>query len=144
MDRFWDTSAIVPLLIEETHSRSARALSRADSRKIVWQFTETEAVSALTKHARGEHPMTEDELDGALERLDVLATRWTVVQALDSEALDDMRASARALMRRHPLVSGDALQLAAALDYFDPPKGYGFVVVDGTLARAAAAEGFNV
>lgn len=144
MARFWDTSAIVPLLAEEEHSQGSRTLARGDSDFVVWQFTETEAVSALTKRRRAQPKFSKDELTEGLRRLDGLAARWTVVSALDKDKLAVIRRRARALLLKHPLRAGDALQLAAALTFFDPPLKRGFVVIDGDLAEAADAEGFRV
>ncbi|MBI3723847.1 type II toxin-antitoxin system VapC family toxin [bacterium] len=132
------------MLVEERHSPGARGLARQDPAVVVWQFAETEAVSALTKRTRMQPPLSEVGLKAALERLDVLAGRWKVIQALDEEKLKIVRARARALMLRYQLRAGDALQLAAALIYFDPPHRHGFVVVDGDLAEAADAEGLTV
>jgi uncharacterized protein len=141
--KFWDSSALVPLIVEQQHSPGARDLYRADSGLIVWQYTHTEIVSALTKLTRQEE-LDENDRDEALGRLDGLAARWEVVQSLDQAALNEDRERARELMLMYPLQSGDALQLTAALAYFDRPAGRGFVVVDRLLARAAAAEGFDV
>ncbi len=134
----------MPLLTEEQHSDGSRIIYRGDPDVVAWQFTETEAVSALTKLTRGHPPLSEDARDEALERLDRLASRWEIVRTFDEAKLGAVRAHARALMLRHPLRAGDALQLAAALNYFDPPYRRGFVVIDGALADAAQAEGFTV
>jgi uncharacterized protein len=143
VERFWDSSAIVPLLVEEPHSAGARDLYRVNPALVVWQYTHTEVVSAITKLVR-QGDLDAVGRDLALRHLDSLARRWIVVEALDRKALDEERDRAQDLMLRHPLRSGDALQLAAALDYFDPPHKHGFVVVDRTLATAAASEGLNV
>ncbi len=50
--KFWDSSAIVPLLIEEPNSRRCRDLLRADRHMVVWEYTETEIASALVKQKR--------------------------------------------------------------------------------------------
>jgi predicted nucleic acid-binding protein len=143
MERFWDSSAIVPLLVEEPHSAGARDLYRVNPALVVWQYSQTEVVSALAKLVR-QGDLDSTGRDMALRQLDSLATRWIVVQTLDQEALDEERDRAKDLMLKHPLRSGDALQLAAALAYFDPPHKHGFVVVDRMLATVAASEGFSV
>jgi len=74
----------------------------------------------------------------------VLTRHWEVVAAVDLAAVDDMNGRAVELMIKHPIQSGDALQLAAALTYFDPIHKAGFVVIDRGLAHAAKAEGFVV
>ena len=142
--KFWDSSAIVPLLVEEPTSRQCRDLQRADPALVVWQFTETEVVSALHKQTRMEPPLSKAELDAALHRLRGHVRRWEQVKALGEEALVAVRKRAAELMSKHTLHAGDALQLTAALIRFDPPMKRDFVVFDGFLARAAAKEGFNV
>src|SRR5438045_3943071 len=77
------------------------------------------------------------ELPVALRRLNLLARQWLAVTALDAAALEDMDKRAQDLMSRHPLQSGDALQLAAALTFFEPVHRRGFVVIDRGLAHAA-------
>src|SRR5579872_3942862 len=57
--KFWDSSALVPLVIEERTSRRCRDLVRADPKVVVWQFTATEIISALTKRER-EDPSFDD------------------------------------------------------------------------------------
>ncbi len=142
--KFWDSSALVPLLIEEPASRQCRDLLRADPWIVVWQFTETEVVSALHKQTRLEPPLAPRELAAALARLRAYAGQWEQVKALTDEALGVLRSRAASLMAEHTLLSGDALQLAAATLRFDPPMQRDFVVLDGPLARAASKAGFNV
>lgn len=56
-----------------------------------------------------------------------------------------LRDRAVRLLALHPLRSGDALQLAAALRWTqDQPRHAGFVCLDGRLRNAAMAEGFHV
>ena len=47
--RFWDSSAIVPLLVREENSDSLLDLREADRDMIVWWGTETECLSALAR-----------------------------------------------------------------------------------------------
>jgi uncharacterized protein len=142
--KFWDASAIVPLLVEEEHSRACRDLGRADPNIVVWQFTFSEVVSALRRSMRRDPPLSEGQFAAGLRRLEMLAKHWEILVATDRDAIDDMNQRALRLMIKHPLQSGDALQLAAAMTYFDPVHRAGFVVVDRGLAHAAAAEGFTV
>jgi predicted nucleic acid-binding protein len=49
------------------------------------------------------------------------------------------------LLELYPLRAADALQLAAALDYFeDSPRGNVFIAADQRLADAARQSGFSV
>ncbi len=61
------------------------------------------------------------------------------------EAIDPTRDRAWRLLGAYALKAGDALQLAAALVAVrERPWGHAFVTVDGPLAAAAEAEGFEV
>ena len=56
-----------------------------------------------------------------------------------------VRERAIRLLAVHSLRAGDALQLAAALVYFDErPRGESFVCLDERLGEAAAAEGLTL
>lgn len=102
--KFWDTSAIVPLLLEEENSQECRNLYRADPAVVVWQFTETEVVSAVMKASRSAPPLLEaEELDRAHARLDRLANRWEQVMVLTEGGLVEIRRRARRLMREHTM-----------------------------------------
>jgi predicted nucleic acid-binding protein len=142
--KFWDSSALVPLVIEERTSRRCRDLVRADPKVVVWQFTATEIISALTKREREDPSFDDADRDAALDRLDQQSRHWEVYKAVTPDDLVFMARQARALLLRHPLKAGDALQLAAATLRFDPPRKRDFVVFDGPLATAATKEGFNV
>lgn len=142
--KFWDSSALVPLLVEEPNSQECRDLYRADADVVVWQFTRTEVVSAILRSARAAPVFPSDEIDSALNRLSQLARRWREVLPLTTGEVGVIRDRAQRLMFDHTLHSADALQLAAALARFDPPMKRDFVVSDGLLARAAVREGFNV
>ena len=50
--RFWDASAIVPLLITETTTRALQGLAGADPAMLVWWATEVECASAIARLER--------------------------------------------------------------------------------------------
>jgi len=50
--RFWDSSALVALVVEEAQSERARELLRVDPTVAVWVLTRTEIVSALRRKQR--------------------------------------------------------------------------------------------
>jgi predicted nucleic acid-binding protein len=137
--RFWDASAIVPLVVNEAASPAVEALFREDPGQVVWCLTEVEVHSALARRDR----------DGSLERgprvtaresLEELARSWEEVVVLDT-----VRSRAIRLLRAHPLRATDALQLAAALVVCDErPEGLPFVSLDDRLSDAAHKEGFPV
>jgi uncharacterized protein len=137
--RFWDSSAIVPLLIEQPSSRQADAWLAADDQMAVWTMTSVEIASALWRLVR------EGELDPAQARAaesrldDVVQASHVVV---DTEGV---KARAVRLLRVHPLRAADALQLAAALGWsLDRPAGRTLHTFDSRLADAARREGFEV
>ena len=137
--KFWDSSALVPLIIEEARSVACRALYRASPAVVVWTFTRTEILSALHRKERA-HELATKDLKVACRRLDLLTKKWREV---DASML--VRDRAERLLALHPLHAADSLQLAAALITTDDrPRGHAFVTCDATLATAAAREGFDV
>jgi uncharacterized protein with PIN domain len=59
---FWDSSAIVPLLVNEPKTKEAQAILRKDRNLTVWCLTYLEATSALNRRLRT-HPLrTADSL----------------------------------------------------------------------------------
>jgi predicted nucleic acid-binding protein len=139
MVRFWDTSAIVPLVLEEPSSSACRRTFRVDPRVAVWYFTRVELSSAVRRRARARE-ITSAEESLALDRVERLSTRWTYVAEFGL-----VRDRAERLLGIHTLRTADALQLAAALVLVgDRPRHRQFVVNDGPLADAATAEGFDV
>ncbi len=137
--RFWDSSAVVPLIVEEPTSKACRGTLRDDPSMLVWCFTRTEVVSALHRQHRG-GAFARASLRAAEARLELLAERWSEV-----DTLQGTRDVAERLLRTHALRCADALQLAAALVAYDNrPKGRIFVVRDDVLGEAATREGFQV
>jgi predicted nucleic acid-binding protein len=137
--RFWDTSAAIPLLIEEPASAACRRELRADSAMAVWALTRTEIVSAVRRRERA-GDLAAAEVVSALRRCEARAARWTEV-----DALDEVRRRAERLLAVHSLRAADALQLGAALALFeDRPRGRAFLTRDAGLANAAGREGFLV
>lgn len=137
--KFWDTSALVPLLVAEPATASAQALLRGDSVVLVAWTTEVECASAI---ARAEHDnlLAAEAVGDAFGRLDVLRQTWREV-----EPSDDLRQHARRLLRVHRLRAADAIQLAAAvLASQHQPASLAFVTLDDRLDLAAGREGFEV
>ena len=137
--RFWDTSAIIPLILDEPASRSARAVLEEDVDVVVWWATRVEAISAIARRAR------EGELDATGEEqaklvLGRLADSWSEVQPTSK-----LRATAERSLAIHTLRAADALQLASALRWCEgEPGGYCFVCLDDRLRGAARKEGFRL
>ncbi|MEX0692744.1 MAG: type II toxin-antitoxin system VapC family toxin [Gemmatimonadales bacterium] len=137
--KFWDTSALLPLLVEEPHSGAMQALMRDDPAVAVWWLTPVEAWAALARLER-EHRLRETDVTVAGALLDEARRQWTEIPPLDR-----VRDQAVRLVRLHPLRSADALQLAAAVVLADfDPRTLPFVTLDAQLASAARREGFEV
>ena len=134
---FWDSSALVPLIVEEPASDSCRALLFDSVAPVVWTLTLVEVVSSLRRKER-EGGLDPSQLQLALARLDALATAWTEVASVGA-----VKAKARRLLAVHSLRAADSLQLAAALVIAeDDPARVSFVTRDVRLRDAALREGF--
>jgi hypothetical protein len=139
MVRFWDTSALVPLVVEESSSNACRRLLRDKATVAVWTLTRTEITSAVWRRARA------GDLDLAamprvLSRIASLADSWTEVTDVDL-----VRDRAERLLGQHALRAADALQLGAALVLTrERPRNYQLVAANGELVKAAISEGFRV
>jgi predicted nucleic acid-binding protein len=137
--RFWDSSAILPLLVGEATTDAIRALAKEDATMLVWWATEVECVSAIARLERQED-MSTDATTAALERLDAFAEGWSEVQPVEAT-----RRTARRLLRVHNLRAVDALQLAAAIVAAEgQPASLEVVTLDDRLTAAARREGFVV
>jgi uncharacterized protein len=137
--RFWDTSAVVPLLVTEVTTPRVRRLLDGDPAVVVWWSTRTEAVSALARQRRAGvlDPTQEAQ---ARRVLDALSTAWTEV----SPSVP-LRERAERLLGVHTLRAADAFQLAAALVWSrGQTTGHAFVSYDDPLREAAGREGFDV
>ena len=137
--KFWDSSAVVALLIDEAGHGYAQAQLDQDSTMLVWWGTPVECVSALSRRERDESLKASD-VSIALARLHALSSHWHEV--LPTTAL---RTLAERLLRVHPLRAADSFQLAAAITAAErEPVSLDFVSLDDRLKDAAAREGFRV
>ncbi len=137
--RFWDTSAVVPLLVPEAGSDRMTELMREDPGAAVWWLTWVECASALARLAR-EGGISRGDMGLATGRLAAAAAQWSEVPPTEP-----VRTQAQRLLRLHALRAADALQLGAALVLSEhDPSRLPFVTLDEQLARAAEREGFAV
>ena len=137
--RFWDTSALVPLVVAEAESARAQRWLREDPAVVVWALARVELCSALARRRRAE-PKAARRLATARREIFAAWERWTEVTAVDV-----VRRHAERLVETHPLRAADALQLAAALVAAeDRPGSLTFVTFDRQQADAAEREGFAV
>ena len=137
--RYWDSSALVSLLVDEAPSKARRAILREDPMILTWWLSAVECASALNRLHRN-RAISVAGLDQALKRLRRLSAAWAEVQPGER-----VRSRALRLLRLHPLGAADALQLAASLVACEEePAAMTFVCGDDRLAAAARNEGFSV
>ncbi|OFW05879.1 MAG: hypothetical protein A3H96_15765 [Acidobacteria bacterium RIFCSPLOWO2_02_FULL_67_36] len=135
--RFWDASAVVPLLMAEVTTRTLQRLAAADPAMLVWWATEVECASAIARLER-DGTLDPRAAIGAFDRLNRLADGWHEVDPSDA-----VRETAVRFLRVHPLRAADALQLAAAFVAAERrPSSLEVVTLDERLAAAARKEGF--
>lgn len=138
--RFWDSSAIVPLLVNEAASARLAMIYSTDPEMVVWWGTEIECASALERRGRIQGGAAAEAMSRALRQLDQFTERWHEIGPTQQ-----VRRLARRLLRRHSLRAADALQLAAALAARgDQPMSLEFVCVDDRLNTAARDEGLTI
>jgi predicted nucleic acid-binding protein len=137
--RFWDASAVMPLLVAEPSTERIQATALANPSMFVWWGTEIECASALARLER-DGALDDTSATEAFARLRELADSWHEV-----EPTDRTRVLAVRLLRVHALRAADALQLAAAYVAAEElPSSLPFVTLDDRLAAAARKEGFVV
>jgi hypothetical protein len=137
--RFWDASAVVPLVVAEPPRDALLALLDADPDMLVWWGTPVECASAIARRERdGALPL--GDATAALDRLKRLGRSWHEVLPADP-----LRSVALRLLRVHPLRAADSLQLAAAIVAAEHEPGtLEFVSLDDRLNEAASREGFRL
>lgn len=135
--KFWDSSAMLPLLVEESQTELLQAAYARDPSALVWWATEVECASAISRLECQGHLSAPSAAD-AFRRLRLLRRGWHEVQPVE-----ELRESAVRFLRVHDLRAADALQLAAAfLAAERRPPTLEFVCLDQRLALAAQREGF--
>jgi predicted nucleic acid-binding protein len=137
--RFWDSSALLPLFVEERAQVQLMGLLEEDPLILVWWGTSVEIASALARRER-ENLLTADQVSAALEVVREMADSWNEIVPSDT-----VRRTAERLLRVHPLRAADSLQLAAAMIASDhDPTSLALVCLDERLTAAARREGFKV
>ena len=135
--RFWDTSAILPLIAREPFSDALHRLLEEDTGMMVWWATRVECISAISRHAR-EGSLGPEGEKSARELLGDLSESWT-----EARPTARLRALAEQALATHPLRAADALQLASAQIWRQSqPDGRPFVCLDERLRTAASRSGF--
>ncbi len=128
---FRDTSAVIPLCLQEPSSAAVRDILIDNESIVVWRGTRIECVSALMRRVK-EGAMTSSDERAARRVLDRLAESWMEIQPGET-----VRNTAQRLLAVHPL---RAAALTACDGYM---RGRGFVSLDQRLREAAYKEGFT-
>lgn len=136
--KFWDASAVVPLIVVEATSEQMEDLWGDDPQLLTWLWTPVEVASAVERRAR-DSLLDRQQRAAALDRLARFSTAWDEVTDVSA-----VRRRAQRLLAQHPLRAADAGQLAAALlAAEDSGAALDFVCLDGRLAEAAQREGLR-
>lgn len=136
--RYWDTSALLPLLLAEKQTGAVKSLYENDSEQTVWCLTDVEIGAVLARRSREGLP--QERADHVRQDWQTLARRWRPVASVESVGSRALR-----LAQTHPLRAADALQLGAALvACAERPEALPFVCLDERLRDAARREGFPV
>ena len=137
--RYWDASALVPLIIAEPMSERVREWLAEDAHVTTWAWTLAEVISAIERRTR-EGSLSRALRRETLGRFETLAGHWDEVTDVLA-----VRHRAQRLLARHPLRAADAGQLGAALLVQEQmAEPLTFVCLDSRLASAAELEGLRV
>ena len=137
--RFWDSSALVALHVEQARTRALREAYREDPSVLAWLLSDVEIRSALCRLLR-EGKMSAEGFREATRRVEAF---WRTVHAV--ALVEATKTRAKQLLAAHPLSAAEALQIGAALvGSRGDPFGWEFVTLDDRLGEAARSEGFGV
>ena len=134
--RFWDSSALVPLIADEAKTEILNQHMATDRLLLVSFITPIEVEGAVWRKVR--HMRDEVARQRCQQRLASLRNDWNVVE----EFLPALTEAHR-MIARYGLRGADAIQLGCAI-VANPPRGIPFVTLDEELAAAARAEGFPI
>ena len=140
--RFWDSSAIVPSLLDEPMTGAMLDLQRQDPSILAAFITPLEVMSAVWRRLHNSQLSIEQRANAESLFAD-LSANWSEVA--EPERIVEL---ARSLLTLYPLRAGDTIQLASAIADVDEAEEHRsslpFVTLDGDLASAAHDEGFPV
>lgn len=136
---YWDSSGLVPLMVEQSNSNERRSLLRRDPGIISWWGSAIECASAFNRLHR-EKLVEDGELAELHSELARFESKWVLIPPVVQ-----VKQIAIRCLRVHALKAADSLQLAAALTAAEgDPGAIGFVTNDERLAGAARREGFRI
>jgi predicted nucleic acid-binding protein len=134
---FWDSSALVPLCVQQQATPIAESMSKKYG-MVVWWAAPVEVRSAFARLLR----MGQLASSGNVQAQVVLArlrSKWSEISPDPS-----LRGQAEDLLDRFTLKAADALQLAAGLSWTSGrPRNRAFVSGDAQLLDAARQLGFQ-
>ncbi len=135
---FWDTSALVPLSVQQEPTPAVRQILERHE-IAVWWGTPVEMRSAFERLVRmGQLTAAEHTTAGA--RLEKLRRGWRELQPTEA-----LRSQAENFVMSYPLKAADALQLAAAWAWCSgEPQACVFISADAQLLEAARLAGFRI
>ena len=134
MIAYFDTSAIVPLVVDEATTETCNRLWTESTRVVSVRLLYPEARAALARAGRMGR-LTRSQLNAAVLELDSLIEEVDVI-----ELSPDIARSAGELAQQHGLRGYDAVHLAAALAVADDD----LVLVTGDVQLAAAAQAAGI
>ncbi len=137
--KFWDASAVVPLIVQEEKTEYCIKQFRDDEDAIVWTLSKIEVFSALCRRFR-DNSLTEEAFELSKTRMnDFFDMVFEVV------SIPKVKQRALRLLQVHPLKAADALQLASVLVATEEdPSRLPIICFDERLGHAARREGFTV
>src|SRR5687768_5805726 len=100
--RYWDSSALIPLWVNEPSTPRIASLLQEDDEIATWWGTRIECFAALWRIGRIDEANTA-EIRSAAERLRKSIPDWTTI-----DPSEDLVRRAERLLRIHPLRAGDA------------------------------------
>jgi uncharacterized protein len=131
---YFDTSAIVPLVVDEATTEMCNRLWTESTRVVSVRLIYPEARAALARAQRMGR-LTRSQLNAAVVELDSMIDEVDMI-----ELSPDIASSAGQLAQQHGLRGYDAVHLAAALAVSDDD----LVLVTGDLEVAAAAKATGI
>lgn len=137
--RFWDSSALFPLLVRTPDSERMESLFRRDSEVVLWWSAPVDCEEVLADVSRrgGLREADRRIAQAILERLRACS--------FEIQPQEEVRSRALRLLSLHRLSAAQAFELAAALVWCrERTRGMTVVSLEPRLREAAAREGFRV
>lgn len=134
--KFWDTSALIPLMLEEPKTGVMRRLLADDPHILTSAFTVIEIASAIWRRRHAGELSIAAHHDADRQFAD-LSNVWT-----ELPVSTDVIQATLSVLSRHPLRAGDAVQLGTAMVASGDARDIAIVTLDKAFIAAARSEGF--